>query len=160
MKSRIQTVTLQHCSIPCSAAESLNTVQPISQSFLDGLSWNFAWLLSQSRDSFRVTQQMGRDYSERDATTVKRTRLQLKGTWPSRSHTRTTRSQWLRVTFRPSRCRLLLQKSQAKIVAFCRTSAQEIWLEINDWCDSTHAHINDLFRYSRYRQIKQGNLHF
>ena len=114
----------------------------------------------QSRDSFRVTQQMGRDYSERDATTVKRTRLQLKGTWPSRSHTRTTRSQWLRVTFRPSRCRLLLQKSQAKIVAFCRTSAQEIWLEINDWCDSTHAHINDLFRYSRYRQIKQGNLHF
>ena len=51
MKSRFQTVTLQHCSIPCSAAESLNTVQPISQPFLNGLSWNFAWWLSMWKGS-------------------------------------------------------------------------------------------------------------
>ena len=38
MKYRVQILTLQHCSIPCSAAESLNSVQPISQPFLNGLS--------------------------------------------------------------------------------------------------------------------------
>ena len=42
---RIITVTLQHCSIQCSAAESLNTLWPISEPFLNGFSWNFAWLL-------------------------------------------------------------------------------------------------------------------
>ena len=122
----------------CSWVSRIFSVQNLHSRLLahDLLQLAFTPLIAlplQSRDSFRVTQQMGRDYNERDATTVKGTRLQLKGTWPSRSHTRTTRSQWLRVTFRPSRCRLLLQKSQAKIVAFCRTSAQEIWLEINDW---------------------------
>ena len=36
---------LEHCSIPCSAVESLNTLWPISQQFLNGFSWNFSWLL-------------------------------------------------------------------------------------------------------------------
>ena len=40
-KSRDETWTLQHCSIPCSTAESLNTLQPISQPILNGLSWNY-----------------------------------------------------------------------------------------------------------------------
>ena len=48
---RVKTVTLQHCSIPCSAAESLNTLQPISKPFLNGLSWNFAWWLSSLKGS-------------------------------------------------------------------------------------------------------------
>ena len=46
INSRDKTRTLQHCSIPCSVAESLNTLQPISQPFFNGLSWNFAWWLS------------------------------------------------------------------------------------------------------------------
>ena len=33
---RVKIMTLQHCSIPCSAAESLNTLWPISQPFLNG----------------------------------------------------------------------------------------------------------------------------
>ena len=37
---RFKTVTLQHCSIPCSAAESLNTLWPISKPFLNRLNWN------------------------------------------------------------------------------------------------------------------------
>ena len=51
IKSRVHTLTLQHCSILCSAAESLNTVQPISQPFLNGFSWNFAWWLSRLKGS-------------------------------------------------------------------------------------------------------------
>ena len=46
IKYRVETVTMHYCSIPCSAAESLNTQHPISQPFLFGLSCNLAWLLS------------------------------------------------------------------------------------------------------------------
>ena len=51
IKSRVQTVTLQHYTIPYSAAESLNTLKPISHPFLNGLSWNFARWLSRWKAS-------------------------------------------------------------------------------------------------------------
>ena len=58
IKSRVKTVLpLQHCSIQCSAAESLNTLQPISQPFLNGFSWNWAWLFLRFKQSSLDTKQ-------------------------------------------------------------------------------------------------------